>query len=364
MRLGMNSFCVMEHLKSERIILAHGGGGLWTNHLIQNLFYKQFANPWLAQNADATLLPIRDCDYNDIAVENPSTDFHNQLAITTDSFVVEPIFFPGGNIGKLAAVGSINDLAVMGAKPHYLTVSFILEEGLLISELEEIVKSLATEVKNVGANIVAGDTKVVPKGKADRIFINTTGIGIVKKPLSSARISEGDLILVSRDIGRHGLAVLSQREGWSFNQSLESDCHELWTPMQALLSAGIQVKCARDLTRGGLATNLIELAETSGHHFTIKDSLIPISEEVKGICELLGFEASYVANEGAMVLFIDKAESLRALAMLKDFHFCKQASVIGAVGAKCERPKVLLELSSGLKRQWLRLSGEQLPRIC
>jgi hydrogenase expression/formation protein HypE len=361
----MSKSCFLENLKSERILLAHGGGGLWTHDLIQNLFFREFDNPLLAQNADATLLNVT--NITKVLTRDKLAGGHDEptaLAITTDSFVVEPIFFPGGNIGKLAAIGSINDLAVMGAKPLYLTVSFILEEGLLLSKLEQIVQSLAIEVKKVGASIVAGDTKVVPKGKADQIFISTTGLGVVQKALSAEQIVEGDMILVSRDIGRHGLAVLSQREAWSFDQTLESDCHELWTPMAALLNAGINIKCARDLTRGGLATSLIELAESSKHQFTVTESKIPICPEVSGICELLGFEASYIANEGTMVLFVAKEDAGKAIDILKTFEFCKEAKIIGEVGAKSEKPKVFVTLTSGLKRQWFRLSGEQLPRIC
>lgn len=347
----MNPVCSLERLSCDRILLAHGGGGQWTHQLIQTLFYREFQNDLLLQNADASIAEL-------------SKFKSDEMAVTTDSFVVDPIFFSGGNIGKLAAVGSINDLAVMGAEPLFLTVSFILEEGLPMLKLEEIVKSLAGEAQNVGAKIIAGDTKVVPKGKADQIFINTTAVGAVRKKITSNQIKTGDAIIVSRDIGCHGMAILAARENLALTSTLISDCQELWTPIKALIDSGINIKSARDLTRGGLATALIELAEASGYCFDIWESKIPVQSQVEALCELLGIEAYYVANEGTMVLFVDRQDVDKTLALLHQFSFCKNAECIGEVGPAFEKPKVLLNLNTGLKRQWFRLSGEQLPRIC
>jgi hydrogenase expression/formation protein HypE len=347
----MNLGCSIETNFNDRILLAHGGGGSWTHHLLETLFFSEFQNEILLQNNDSGI--INGADFNS-----------DQIAVTTDSFVVDPIFFPGGDIGKLAAVGSINDLAVMGARPLYMTVSFILEEGLQIDQLRKIVCSLACEAKNLGVQIVAGDTKVVAKGKADKIFINTTAVGTVQKKMNSQKIEIGDAIILSRDIGCHGMAVLASRENLQVSVTLQSDCHELWTPIEKLILAGVNVKCARDLTRGGLATALIELSESSGKDFDIFESQIPVHPEVEALSELLGIEVPYVANEGSMVLFVNQNDVEKTLSLLRKFTFCANANSIGKVGEKRNRPKVYLNLNTGLKRQWLRLSGEQLPRIC
>ena len=255
----------------QQIQLSHGGGGEETNSLIHDLFYRYFSNDVLTAAEDAAVLNVK-----------------NQIAFTTDSFTVSPIFFNGGNIGKLAIAGTVNDLAMMGAKPLYLSASFMIEEGFSFDELETIVRSMAEELKVSGAKIVCGDTKVVPKGAVDQIFINTSGIGdILKVGISASSINEGDVIIVSGDVGRHGAAILMEREGLGISGDLQSDCTTLWPAVKALIDAKVNISAMRDATRGGLSAVLNEWAVQSSVCLEIEEASVPVDEAVQGICELL-----------------------------------------------------------------------------
>ena len=306
------------------IQLSHGGGGEETNDLISDLFYKYFNNEILLKAEDAAVLEVE-----------------NKIAFTTDSFTVSPIFFKGGNIGKLAIAGTVNDLAMMGAKPLYLSSSFIIEEGFSFSELETIVISMRDELAKSGAKIVCGDTKVVPKGSLDQIFINTTGIGELKSTeISAHNIKEGDSILISRDLGRHGATILAAREGIELVSDLGSDCETLWPAVEALVEAKLNVKAFRDATRGGLAAVLNEWAQSSEVCIEINENLLPICDEVKGICEILGFDAYDFANEGTFIIAVAAEDEEKALEVLKRFDFSSNAVCIGTVSS--ERPKKVI----------------------
>lgn len=329
------------------IQLSHGGGGEETNNLITDLFYKYFSNEILLKAEDAALLHV-----------------DKEIAFTTDSFTVSPIFFNGGNIGKLAIAGTVNDLAMMGAKPLYLSSSFIIEEGFLFTDLEKIVKSMSDELAKSAANIVCGDTKVVPKGSVDKIFINTSGIGCVRsKNISAHNLTKDDVIIVSRDFGRHGATILSAREGIELNSNLSSDCETLWPAVEALIDADINIKALRDATRGGLAAVLNEWAQASEVCIEIEEEKLPICDEVQGICEMLGFEAYDFANEGTFILVIDADDIDKTLSILQKFDFTSNACYIGKVTD--EKPKKVILHSAWGSRRYLELpKGELLPRIC
>jgi hydrogenase expression/formation protein HypE len=331
---------------NKTITLAHGNGGLENNELITEVFYKAFKNDILSKSEDAAV--IQD----------------GTLAFSTDSFTVSPLFFNGADIGKLAICGTCNDLAMMGAKPKYLTCSVIIEEGFSVSDLEKIVQSMKEELEKNGAIIVSGDTKVVPKGAVDKIFINTTGIGeILYKGISSNNISVDDLILVSRDIGAHGATIFAAREGMDLETSLKSDCNSLYPQVKALIDAGIKITALRDATRGGVSAVLNEWAKQSNICIEIEEEKIPVCDEVNGICELLGFEAMSLANEGTFVLAIKKEDAPKALEVLQTFKGAKNASIIGKVTQQYEQ-KVILNSQWGTKRFLDVPTGELLPRIC
>ena len=331
---------------SKTITLAHGNGGAENNELITKVFYKAFKNDILSKSEDAAVIK------------------NGTLAFSTDSFTVSPLFFNGANIGKLAVCGTCNDLAMMGAKPKYLTCSVIIEEGFEIRELEKIVKSMKEELEVNGAIIVSGDTKVVPKGAVDKIFINTTGIGeILYKGISSNNITENDLILVSRDIGAHGATIFAAREGMDLETSLKSDCASLYPQVKALIDSGIKITALRDATRGGVSAVLNEWAKQSDICIEIDEEKIPICDEVKGICEMLGFEAMSLANEGTFVLAIPNEDALKALEVLQTFEYSKTASIIGKVTQQYEQ-RVILNSQWGTKRFLDIPTGELLPRIC
>ena len=330
---------------SKTITLAHGNGGAENNELITKVFYKAFKNDILSKSEDAAVIQ------------------NGTLAFSTDSFTVSPLFFNGANIGKLAVCGTCNDLAMMGAKPKYLTCSVIIEEGFEIRELEKIVKSMKEELEVNGAIIVSGDTKVVPKGAVDKIFINTTGIGeILYKGISSNNITENDLILVSRDIGAHGATIFAAREGMDLETSLKSDCASLYPQVKALIDSGIKITALRDATRGGVSAVLNEWAKQSDICIEIEEEKIPICDEVKGICEMLGFEAMSLANEGTFVLAIPNEDALKALEVLQTFEYSKTASIIGKVTQQYEQ-RVILNSQWGTKRFLDVPTGELLPRI-
>lgn len=332
------------------ITLAHGSGGKQTSQLIEKIFLPAFSNDQLDMLHDGAVLYI------------PA----NQIVFTTDSYVVQPVFFPGGDIGKLAVTGTLNDLAMCGARPYYLSCGFIIEEGFLQSDLERIVDSMQKEARANSVQIVTGDTKVIERQSGTNIFINTSGIGIsmAKDPIHPKRIQKGDSIILSGDIGRHGMAIMAKREGLEFTSPLMSDCCSLVPMVEALLSEGIEVHCLRDLTRGGLATALVELAETSQMELRIIEEAIGVSEAVNSACEILGFDPLYVANEGRFVAFVPKHQEIDAFQILRRFSEGREACVIGEVINRSASPSAILQNSFGTQRYLYRLVGDQLPRIC
>ena len=351
----MSINCVLPQNNFERINLGHGGGGRLSHDLIKKVISLELGSTLVSCELDSGIVQL-----NDLNLEN------RQLLFTTDSFVVDPLFFPGGDIGKLSIVGTINDLAVMGAAPLGVSLSFILEEGLLITDFRKILQSIRAELDNLGTKIICGDTKVVPRGKCDRIFINTSGIGysMVLHPWEPKRIQIGDSIILSRDIGNHGAAVICTRQNLKLETPILSDCHELLSLTKSLINAQLDIRCCRDLTRGGLLSALVEVAETSHMQFEIDEKFIPKNESVGGLCELLGFDPLILANEGACILFVSSDHSEKAINILNQFDFCQNACVIGKVTQQREGGQCLLKLPSGVSRRLTLPSGELLPRIC
>jgi len=331
---------------TKTVTLAQGNGGEENNELISKVFYRAFKNEILQRSEDAAVI-------------------HNgELAFSTDSFTVSPLFFAGADIGKLAVCGTCNDLAMMGAKPKYLTCSVIIEEGFELESLERIVESMRHELEVNGAIVVSGDTKVVPRGSVDKIFINTTGIGeITKKGISSNNITCDDVILVNRDIGCHGATIFAAREGMEMSSALKSDCNSLYPQVKALLDANIAITAMRDATRGGVAAVLNEWAKQSDVCIEVTEEKIPVSDEVSGICEMLGFEATALANEGTFVLAVKKEDADKAVEILKSFDVCAKASIIGSV-TSLHPQKVVLKSGWGTLRFLETPNGELLPRIC
>ncbi len=330
----------------SKITLAHGNGGAENNQLIKDVFYEAFKNEILEKSEDAAIIQ------------------NGKLAFSTDSFTVTPLFFAGANIGKLAICGTCNDLAMMGAKPKYLTCSVIIEEGFDMEELKIIVASMKEELVKNEAIIVSGDTKVVPKGSVDKIFINTTGIGeVLYSGISSNSITKDDLILVSRDIGRHGATIFSAREGIELSSELKSDCASLYPMVKSLIDEGVKITALRDATRGGLSAVLNEWAKQSNVCIEVEEEKIPVCDEVKGICEMLGFEASNLANEGTFVLAISNEDAQKAIEVLQKFENGQTASIIGKV-SDLHLQKVILNSAWGTKRFLDVPTGELLPRIC
>ena len=345
-----NFQCPVALTGRTEVQVAHGGGGRLTQELIERVFGPAFSNPSLDARHDGAVLDVP-----------PGA----RLAFTTDSHVVSPLFFPGGDIGRLAVHGTVNDLAMCGARPRWLSAGFILEEGLPLEVLERVVRSMGEAARAAGVSIVTGDTKVVERGKGDGLYVTTSGIGMIEHALAivPASVREGDAILLSGDIGRHGMAILAQREGLAFESSIESDCAALWPAVEALLTAGLDVHCLRDLTRGGLATAVIEIAETAGLAATLVEDAVAVSESVRGACELLGLDPFYVANEGRFIAFVPDAQADRAVAILRRFAPEGGAGRIGKV-RESPRGEVALRSTVGVERILDRLSGEQLPRIC
>ncbi|KGK91633.1 carbamoyl dehydratase HypE [Desulfosporosinus sp. HMP52] len=329
----------------ERIMLAHGSGGRLSHELILNLFQRHLGNAHLNQMNDAVLLPGM-----------------KRIAVSTDSFVVSPLFFRGGNIGKLAVCGTVNDLAVSGAIPKFITLALILEEGLPIEELEQIIKSVAATAAEAGVLIVCGDTKVVERGSADRIFINTTGIGYVTDRLvEPKRIQPGDEILITGTIGDHGIAILSEREGLEFQTPVLSDCAPLNKLIDTFYLPG--VKCMRDPTRGGVATTLNELAQQAGVSMLLKEERLPLLPSVESACEMLGLDPLYLANEGKALVIVAPEVADEVLLKMQSHPLGKNATRIGIV-QEGKSGLVLLETFLGGKRIVGMLEGEHLPRIC
>lgn len=335
----------------NKILLGHGSGGKLSHDLIKNLFVKYFSNDILTKQTDAAIITLP----------------NRNLAFTTDSFVVDPIFFPGGDIGKLAIAGTVNDLSVSGARPLYLSASFIIEEGFPIADLEKIVKSMAYEAEKAGVSIVTGDTKVVNRGKCDKIFINTTGIGKIQEKLvhlgTGKNIQHGDKIIINGTIGDHGMAVMAAREELSFSSDILSDCACLNHLIGEVLAVTDQMKFMRDATRGGLATVICELAENKNFGILINESALPINDNVRGMCELLGFDPLYVANEGKVVMVVGNDDAVKVLEALKKNELGKNSAIIGEI-VDNHAGKALLTTGIGGKRIIDMLAGEQLPRIC
>jgi hydrogenase expression/formation protein HypE len=330
--------------------VGHGGGGRLTQDLLDRIFRPAFANAELEAQHDGAIL---------------KTPPGARLAFTTDSHVVSPLFFPGGDIGKIAVNGTVNDLCMCGARPLWLSAGFILEEGLPMSTLERVVASMRDAANAAGVTIVTGDTKVVERGKGDGLYVTTAGIGIIETGLtvSPTRIREGDAIILSGDIGRHGMAIMATRAGLSFESEIQSDCAPLVAPVQALLKASLEIHCLRDLTRGGLATALVELAESSKLALAIDGTKVPVSELVGGACEILGLEPLYVANEGRFICILPSAEAQRAVEIISATAPGGPAVVIGTVKAG-PAGQVTQRTVIGSERIVDRISGEQLPRIC
>ena len=341
--------CPIPIAQYPRVLLAHGGGGRLMHQLIERMFVPAFGNPRLDARHDGAVFEAN----------------AGRLAFTTDSYVVRPLFFPGGDIGALAVNGTVNDLAMCGARARFLSAGFILEEGLPMETLWRIVQSMQRAAVDAGVELVTGDTKVVDRGKGDGVFINTAGIGSVSapRPIGPASVRPGDAVLVSGDLGRHGMAIMAVRENLSFESAIESDCAPLVEPVMSLLDDGVDVHCLRDLTRGGLASALVEIAEASRLSIAIQETLIPVREDVRGACEILGFDPLYVANEGRFVAFVAAAEAARAVERLRRDPRCLDARVIGSVH---DAPAGLVTMKSriGATRIVDMLSGEQLPRIC
>ncbi len=338
----------MSNSKSDIITLAHGDGGLLTQQLLEKYFLPHFSNELLE-------------GLNDAAVFQPEA---GRMAISTDSFVVDPIFFPGGDIGKLAVCGTINDLAVSGAKPLYLTSSFIIEEGFNIADLELIIASMAAACREAGVQIIAGDTKVVGRGQADKIFITTTGIGIVPPDINLGYryLAPGDRILVNGCLGNHGLTILLQRETLGIDGKVESDCAPLNRVIEILLNKYNGIKLMRDLTRGGLATNAKEIAMASGVDIWLDEASLPVDSSVRGITGMLGLDPLYLANEGKFLAVVAAGEAVEILNFLKEAAPDNKPCLIGEI--RTGKGNVYLKTPIGGTRKLNMLAGAPLPRIC
>lgn len=346
----MTLSCPIPISEYPAVTLAHGGGGRLTQQLINKIFAPCFKNPLLDAQHDGAVMAIGG----------------QRLAFTTDSYVVRPLFFPGGDIGTLAVTGTVNDLAMCGARPLYLSAGFIIEEGLAMESLWRIAQSMQRVAREAGVELVTGDTKVVDKGKGDGVFINTAGIGVIEHNLTidPRALQAGDAVLLSGDVGRHGIAIMAEREGLAFETTIESDCMAVAAPVLAMLAAGVEIHCLRDLTRGGLATTLIEIAETAGREIEITETAIPVNDQVRGACEILGLDPLYVANEGRFAAIVAAKDAGRALAIMQA-HAAPGAAcgVIGHV-AEGSKGRLIMKSQLGTRRILDMLSGEQLPRIC
>jgi hydrogenase expression/formation protein HypE len=332
----------------ETIQVAHGGGGRATARLLDTIFRPAFDGPELARRHDGARLELS-----------------GPVAFTTDTYVVRPLVFPGGDIGTLAVNGTVNDLAMCGARPEYLSAGFVLEEGLDMALLGRIVASMRDAAKAAGVRIVTGDLKVVDRGKGDGIFINTAGVGtiVAPHPIEPQSVKAGDIVILSGDVGRHGIAVMAARDALGFESEIASDCAPLAEPVLALLEAGIAVHCLRDLTRGGLAGGLVEVAETAGLGIAIDEGAVAVRDDVSAACEILGLDPFHVANEGRFLAFVAPADAEQALAVLRGHAVSAGAGVIGAVNAG-PAGRVTCRGPIGATRVIDMLSGEQLPRIC
>jgi len=333
---------------TDKILLAHGSGGRLSHELVKNSFLSRLSNPWLEKLDDSATLELS-----------------GQIAFTTDSYVVSPIFFPGGDIGRLAVCGTVNDLAMSGARPAYLSLSLIIEEGFPVADLERIVSSIQKTADEAGVQVVTGDTKVVHRGAADKLFINTSGIGVIPQGvnISGSNAQPDDIVLLSGPIGDHGIAVMSQREGFKFSSPLESDCSPLNSMVAEMLTACQHIHCLRDPTRGGLATTLNELANQSRVGIFLEEEMIPVRPAVQAMCELLGLDPLHIANEGKLVAIMPSDDADRVLAKMKQNRYGGEATIIGRVVA--EHPEqVIMKTRLGTSRIIGMLAGDLLPRIC
>lgn len=341
--------CPVPFLDYEEVLLGHGSGGKLTADLVEKLFLPAFRNPYLEKLDDHAVLEVNG----------------SRLAFTTDSFVVTPIFFPGGDIGRLAVNGTVNDLVMSGARPLYLSAAFILEEGLSLADLQRIVRSMQEACEAAGVILVTGDTKVVNRGSGDKVFINTSGVGVIERNLviSADRAKVGDKIILSGTIADHGMAIMAKREGLEFENEILSDTASLHSLVEAMLEASLEIHCLRDPTRGGIATTLNEIARRSNVGMLLDEKRIPIREDVKGACEILGLDPLYVANEGKLVAIVGREEAEKVLERMRGHGDGKEVQIIGEVVADHPR-MVVMRTGIGGTRIVDLMMGEQLPRIC
>jgi hydrogenase expression/formation protein HypE len=341
--------CPAPLTAKDTVLLGHGSGGKLSAELVRDIFLPAFQNPALSRLDDQAIVSVNG----------------SRIAVTTDSFVVKPIFFPGGDIGSLAVHGTVNDLAMGGAQPLFLSAAFIIEEGLSMGVLRRVVASLQQAADACGVQVVTGDTKVVEKGSGDGLFINTTGIGLVPPDLelSANRARPGDKIILSGYIGDHGIAILAQREGLEFESTIESDSAALHTLVAEMLKASRNIRCMRDPTRGGLSSTLNEIAAQSLVGIELEESTIPVREEVRGACEMLGLDPLYVANEGKLVAIVDPGAADNVLNAMRHHPLGDQARIIGVVTKK-NPGLVTMRTALGTTRIVDMLAGDQLPRIC
>ena len=348
-KIKMELQCPMPKFDFDTITMGHGSGGLLTHRLLKSGVFDILKNEWLDQQHDGALLNV-----------------NGKIAFSSDSYVVSPIFFPGGNIGDLAINGTVNDLAMCGANAEYLSLSFIIEEGLMMEELWQILLTIKKAADKAGVIVVTGDTKVVEKGKGDKIFINTSGIGHLHPNaiIHHNRIKEGDVVIVSGNIASHGIAIMSVREGLEFETTIETDSTPLNKIIVALLDEfGENIKFLRDATRGGVASVMNEVTEITSLGIYVEEKTIPLEEQVEGACEMLGLDPLYVANEGVFLAIVDSNIAHDMLETLKNFKECKHAAIIGHVNSE-NKGKVIMKSKVGGTRMVNFLPGEQLPRIC
>jgi len=341
--------CPAPILDHKTIVLGHGSGGKLTHQLVQKMILPAFHNSILESQHDGAILPIGG----------------TRIAFSTDSYIVDPIFFPGGDIGDLAVNGTVNDLAMCGARPQYLSASFIIEEGLPMDDLWRVLSSMKAAADRAGIILVTGDTKVTDRGKGDKIFINTSGVGIVPEGIhiDPALAAPGDVVILSGPIASHGMAIMSMREGLEFETVIESDTAALNDLVERMLEVGRSIHVLRDPTRGGVASALSEIAERSGVGIRIDESRIPIRADVQGACEILGLDPLYVANEGKLLAFVSPREADRVLSVMREHSLGKESDLIGEVVS--DHPQiVVMRTRIGGNRVVDMLSGEQLPRIC
>jgi hydrogenase expression/formation protein HypE len=341
--------CPIPKSDYEHILLAHGGGGKLTLQLIEKMIYSRLGNEILDKRHDGAIIP----------------HIPGELAMTTDSFVVDPIFFPGGDIGDLAINGTVNDLVCCGAEPLYISLAFILEEGFLLNEFWKIIQSIEKSANEASVTIVTGDTKVVEKGKGDKIYINTSGIGRVLPGLriSPANCQEGDVVIINGTIGDHGIAIMSERAGLSFESGIKSDTAPLNRMMQDVFNRQPNIHVLRDPTRGGLASALNEISQSSGKGITLFESQLPVTEGVRGACEIMGFDPLYIANEGKILVILPERHADEVLAIMRSHETGRESRIIGKVGGK-HGGLLHLETNIGSTRIIDMISGNMLPRIC